>query len=110
MSYTPEIVEVNQRAVECISYALALEDGEAIVHYQTACNLIDKQSSLVNEYIRPFPQTQLSRALKIQRLATHCTILANIVKAEDYNLEEPKEKIKEDLTLLRFYLEQLISA
>ena len=110
VSYSPEIFEVNKRAVECISHALALEEGEAIAYCQTACNLIDKQSSLVNDYIRPFPQTQLSRALKIQNLATQCTILANIVKAENYNLDGPKEKTKEDLTLLRFYLQQLISA
>lgn len=110
VSHSPEILEVNKRAVECISHALALEEGEAIAYCQTACNLIDKQSSLVNDYIRPFPQTQLSRALKIQKLATQCTILANIVKAENYNLDEPKETTKEDLTLLRFYLQQLISA
>ena len=110
VSYSPEIFEVNKRAVKCISHALALVEGEAIAYCQTACNLIDKQISLVNNFIRPFSQTQLSRALKIQKLATQCTIRANIVKAENYNLDDPKEKTKEDLTRLRFYLQQLISA
>ena len=107
-SHSPEIFEVSKQAVEYISNALALEGGKAIAYCQTACNLIDKQSPLINDYIRPFPQTQLSRALKIQKLNTQCTVLANIVKAENYNLDEPKEKTKEDLTLLRFYLQQLI--
>ena len=110
VSYSPEIFEVNKRAVECISHALAFEEGEAIAYYQTACNLIDKQTSLVNDYIRPFPQTQLSRALEILESATQCTILADIVKAENYNLDESKEKIKEGLTLLRSYLQRLVSA
>ncbi len=117
VSHSPEIFEVNKRAVECTSHALALEEGGAMgkahpvhTYCQTACNLIDKQNSLVNDYIRLFPLTQLSRALKIQKLATQCAILAEIVKAEKYYLDEPKEKANEDLTLLRFYLQQLISA
>ena len=79
-----------------------------------ACNeiadLIDTQNSLVDEYIRTSPLTQVSRALKIQKLATQCLILAEIFKLEKYCLDEPKEKICEDLTLLRVYLQQLISA
>lgn len=114
--YSPEIFEVSKRAVECISNTLALEEGEATgkthllhTYCQAACDLIDKQDSLVDEYIRTSPLTQLSRALKIQKLATQCIILAKIIKLEKYCLDEPKEKKHEDLTLLRFYLQQLIS-
>lgn len=54
------------------------------IYCQTACNLIDTQYSIVDEYIRKSSLTQLSPALKIQKLATQCTILAKIVKAEKY--------------------------
>ncbi len=119
--HSPEIFEVNKRAVVCISNALALEEGEEagkthLVHInrQAACNeiadLIDTQNSLVDEHIRTSPLTQLSRALKIQKMATQCIILAKIIRQEKYCLDEPKEKKYEDLTLLRFYLQQLISA
>ena len=119
--HSPEIFEVNKRAVVCISNALALEEGEEVgktylVHTYclVACDevpdLINTQNSLVDEYIRTSPLTQLSRALKIKKLATHCTLLAKIIKKEDYCLDEPEEKRHEDLTLLRVYLQQLISA
>jgi hypothetical protein len=68
-----------------------------------------RQNSLVDEYIRTSRLTQLSRALKIQKLATQCIVLDKIIKREKYCLDEPKEKIYEDLALLRFYLQQLIS-
>lgn len=117
VSLSPELFEVSKRAVECLSNALGLEEGEAIgkthpvhIYYQTACNLIDTQYSLVDEYIRKSSLTQLSPALRIQKLATQCTILAKIVKAEKYYLDKTKEKIDIDLTLLRFHLQQLISA
>ena len=116
-SHSPEIFEVSKRAIECISNALALEEGKAMgkthavhTYCQEVCDLIKKQSSLFNDYIRTFPLTQLVRALKIQQLATQCTILAKIIKAEKYCLDEPKEKYHEDLVLLRFYLQQLIFA
>ncbi len=119
--HSPEIFEVNKRAVVCISNALALEEGEEVVKTQlvhTCClaayneiaDLIDTQNSLVDEYIRTSPLTQLSRALKIQKLATQCILLAKIIKGENYYLDEPEEKRYEDLTLLRVYLQQLISA
>lgn len=117
VSHSPEIFEVSKQAVECISKALALEEGEAtgknhLVHTycQAACNLIDRQSSLVDGYVRTSSLTQLSRALKIKKLATQCTVLAKVIKMEKSCLDEPKEKNHEDLTLLRFYLQQLISA
>ena len=76
---------------ESVSNALALKEGEAMekthpahTYCQAACNLIDMQYSLVDEFIRKSPLTQLSRALKIQKLATQCTILAKIVEAEKY--------------------------
>jgi len=81
---------------------------------QAVCNeiadLIDTQNSLVDEFIRTSPLTQLSRALKIHKMATQCRVLAKIIKWEKYCLDEPKDKIYEDLTFLRFYLQQLISA
>ena len=116
-----EIFEVNKRAVVCISNALALEEREEggkthLVHTYclAACNeiadLIDTQNSLVDEYIRTSPLTQLSRTLKIQKIATQCIILAKIIKREKYCSDEPKGEKHKDLTLLRFYLQQLISA
>ena len=119
--HSPEIFKVNKRAVECISNALALEEGgEAgethLVHtyYLAACNeiadLIDTQNSLVDEYLRASSLNHLSRALRIQKIATQCIMLAKIIKSEKYCLDEPKEKKYEDLALLRFYLQQLISA
>lgn len=72
--------------------------------------LIDTQNSLVDEYIRTSPLTQLSRALKIQKLATQYMLLAKIIKGENYYLDKAEEKRYEDLTLLRVYLQQLISA
>lgn len=119
--HSPEIFGVNKRAVACISNALALEGGEEVgkthlVHtsclaaYNEIADLIDTQNSLVDEYIRTTPLTQLSRALKIQKLATQCMLLAKIIKRENYCLDEPEEKRYEDLTLLRVYLQQLISA
>jgi hypothetical protein len=118
--HSPEIFEINKQAVVCISNALALEEGEEVgkthlVHtYTLACNeiadLINTQNSLVDEYIHTSPLTQLSRALKIQKLATQCILLAKIIKRENYCLDEPEEKRYEDLTLLRVYLQQLISA
>ncbi|PVH69531.1 hypothetical protein DL98DRAFT_541525 [Cadophora sp. DSE1049] len=116
--HSPEIFEVNKRAVVCISNALALVEGDKwgktqLVHCPAACNeiaqLIDTQNSLVDEYIRTSRLTQLSRPLKIQKLATQCIVLDKIIKREKYCLDEPKEKIYEDLALLRFYLQQLIS-
>jgi hypothetical protein len=119
--HSPEIFEVNKRAVVCISNALALEEGEDVgkthlVHtcclaaYNEIADLIDTQNSLVDEYIRTSPLTQLSRALKIQKLATQCILLAKLIKGENYCLDEPEEKRYEDFTLLRVYLQQLISA
>jgi len=74
--HSPEIIEVNERAVVCISNVLALEEGEEMGKtHLAACNeiadLIDTQNSLVYGYIRTSPLTQVSRALKIQKLATH---------------------------------------
>jgi hypothetical protein len=118
--HSPEIFEINKQAVVCISNALALEEGEEVgkTHlehtYTLACNeiadLINTQNSLVDEYIHTSALTQLSRALKIQKLATQCILLAKIIKRENYCLDEPEEKRYEDLTLLRVYLQQLISA
>jgi len=113
---SPKIFEVNKRAIECVSNALSRlgEEREVDIYSSAACNeiavLIDTQNSLVDEYIRTSLLTQLSRALKIQRLATQCTILTKIINCEKYCLDEPKEKKYEDLTLLRVYLQQLISA
>jgi hypothetical protein len=112
--HSPEIFEVNKRAVVCISNALALEEeeevGKSLAAYNEIADLINTQNSLVDEYIHTSPLTQLSRALKIQKLATQCMLLAKIIKRENYCLDEPEEKRYEDLTLLRVYLQQLISA
>ena len=118
--HSPEIIEVNKQAVVCISNTLALEEGEEVgkthlvhTYYRAACNeivdLINAQNSLVDKYVRTSALTQLSRILKVQKLVTHCEIMAEIIKLEEYCLDEPKEKICEDLALLRFYLQQLIS-
>ena len=101
--HSPKIFRVNKQAIVCISNALALEEVEGVgkthlVHTYclAACkkiaDLIDTQNSLVDEYICTSPLTQLSRALKIQKLATQCRILAEIIKRENYCLDEPKEK------------------
>lgn len=119
--HSPEIIEVNKRAVECISNALPLEEGEEAgtthpvdTHCQATSNeiadLVEKQNSLVDEYLRPSPLTQFSGALKIQRMNTQCKILAQIMKCENYCVDEPKDKQYEDLMLLRSYLQQLVSA
>ena len=116
-SHSPEIFEVNKRAVECISNALALEEGKKagethVVHTYclAACNEIADHIDLVDKYVRTSPLTQLSRALRIQNMATQCIMLAKIIKSEKCCLDEPEAKIYEDLALLRFYLQQLISA
>ena len=116
--YSPDIIEVNKQAIVCIFNTLA-EKKEVwkshLVHtnYRAACNeiagLVNTQNSLINEYVRKSPLTQLSRTLKIQKLVTNCEIMAKIIKMEEYHSNEPKEKISEDLALLRFYLQQLIS-
>lgn len=119
--HSPEIFEVNKRAVVCVTNALALEEGEEagkthLVHSycQAKCNeiadLIDTQNSLVDEFIRTSPLTQLSRVLKIHKMATQCRFLAEIIKWEKDCLDEPNDKIYEDLTLLHLCLQQLISA
>jgi hypothetical protein len=119
---SPEIFEVNKRAIIRISNALlTLEEGEEVVKTNqlhtfsvAACNeiadLIKTQNSLVDECIRTSPLTQLYSALKVWELATQCGILAEIIKSEKYFSDEPKEKKHEDLTLLLVYLRQLISA
>ena len=118
--HSPGIIEVNTQAVVCISNTLALEgrDGEgeaplAHTRYREACNeiadLINTQTSLIDAYVRTSPLTQLSRVLKLHKLATQCGIMAQIIKSEQYCLDEPREKRCEDLTLLRFYLQRLLS-
>ena len=113
---SPKIFEVNKQAIKCVSNALSGlgEEREVDIYSSAACNeiavLIDTQNSLVDEYIHTSPLTQLSRALKIQKLATQCILLAKIIKRENYCLDEPEEKRYEDLTLLRVYLQQFISA
>ena len=98
VSHSAEIFEASKGAIECVSDALMLEEGEAIkshpVHTfcQKACSLIEEQSSFVDSYIRTFSLTQLSRALKIQKWATQRRMMAQIAKAENYHLNEPKEK------------------
>jgi len=86
----PKIFEVNKQAIECVSNALSRlgEEREVDIYSSAAYNeiavLIDTQNSLVDEYIRTSLLTQLSRALKIQRLATQCTILTKIINYEKY--------------------------
>jgi hypothetical protein len=119
---SPEISEVNKRAIISISNALlTLVGGEEVVKTNqvdtfslAACNeiadLIETQNSLVDECIRTSPLTQLYGALRVWELATQCRILAEIIKSEKYFSDEPKAKKHEDLTLLLVYLRQLISA
>jgi hypothetical protein len=116
---SPAIFEANKRAVMCISSALlALGEGEEVGSTDSfclaACNeiadLIETQNALVDECIRTSPLTQLHLALRIRNLVTQCGILAEIIKCEKYFSDEPKEKKHEDLTLLRYYLKQLIPA
>lgn len=118
--HSPEIIKVNKQAIMCISNTLASGEEDEVgkthlVHpyYRAACNeiadLINTQNSLVDEYIRTSSLAQLSRALKVQKRVTQCDIMAKIIKLEEYCLDEPKEKIFEDLALLRYYLQQLIS-
>jgi hypothetical protein len=112
---SPKIFEVNKEAIECVSSALSMlgDERELNIYSSAACDkiavLIDTQNSLVDEHIRTSVLTQLSRALRIQRLATQCTILSKIIKCENYRLDKPKENKYEDLTLLRASLQQLIS-
>jgi hypothetical protein len=117
--HSPEIIKVNKQAVVCISDTLALGEGEVVgkthlvhTYYRVACNeiadLINAQNSLVEKYVRTSTLTKLSRILKVQKLVTQCEIMASIIQLEEYSLVE-KEKIHEDLALLRFYLQQLIS-
>jgi hypothetical protein len=54
--------------------------------------------------------TTMASTIVGTRLATQCMLLAKIIKRENYCLDEPEEKRYEDLTLLRVYLQQLISA
>jgi hypothetical protein len=118
--HSPEIIEANKQAVVCISNTLASEEAEEEgkthlehTYYRAACNeiadLINAQNSLVDEYVRTSTLAQLSRILKVQQLVSHCEIMAEIIKLKEYCLDEPKEKICEDLALLRFYLQQLIT-
>ena len=118
--HSPEILVVNNGAVECASHALALEEGKATgkshpvsIYCQEACNeiadLIDKQESFVYRCVWMFPLTQFSRALKVQKMATQCTILAQIIKRDKYCIDEPKDEQHQHLTLLRFYLQRLIA-
>jgi len=118
--HSPEINEVNKKAIACISNTLALEEGEEVgkthlmhTYYRAAYNeiadLITTQNSLIDKYVCTSPLTQLSRVLKVQKLVTQCEIMAKIIKLEKYFVDEPKEKIYEDLALLRFYLQRLIS-
>lgn len=118
--HSPKIFEVSKRAVVYISNALALEEREEagkthLVHidclaaYNEIADLTGTRNSPVDEYICTSPLTQLSRSLKMQKLATQYKILAEIIKSEESYLDEPKERKNKDLTVLRFYLQQLIS-
>ena len=74
-------------------------------------DLVDHQNSLVDEFIRTSTMTQLSRVLKIHKMATQCKILAEIIRSDNYCEGAPTDKfIYEDLKHLRFYLQQLIFA
>jgi hypothetical protein len=119
---SPEILEVNKRAITCISTALlTLGEGEEVVKDNlvdtfnlAACNeiadLIETQNSLVDECIRIFPLTRLYGALRVWELATQCGILAKIIRSGENFLDAPKEEKYGDLTLLLAYLRQLVSA
>ena len=115
--HSPEIFDDNKRGVGRISNALAPKEAgksrPVHTYFVPACNeianLIDEQTSLVDEYIRTSPLTRLSRALKIQNLATRCMILAKLIRQEKYDSDEPEVQKCEDLTLLRFHLQRLIS-
>ncbi|KAK0512067.1 hypothetical protein JMJ35_005195 [Cladonia borealis] len=117
--HSPEIFEASKRAVVCITNALVIEEGEETgkthTYSQAVCDeiadLIDTQDSLVDEFIRTSTMTQLSRVLKIHKIATQCKILAEIIKSNNYCLSEPTDKfIYEDLEYLRFYLQQFLFA
>ena len=117
--HSPEIFEANKRAVVCVTNALVLGGGEETekthTHSQAVCDeiadLVDHRNSLVDEFLRTSTMTQLSRVLKIHKIATQCKILAEIIKSENYCLGAPTDKfIYEDLEHLRFYLRQLILA
>jgi len=107
----PEVFEVNKRAIKCVSNALPRlgEEREVGIYSSAACNeiadLINTQNSLVDKCIHASPLPQLSRALKIQNLATQCIILAKIIRRERYCLDKLKEIIYKDLAFLRFYLQ-----
>jgi hypothetical protein len=116
--HLPEIVEINNKAVECISNTLAKWKEVRKSHlmqtnYRVACDeiagLVYTQNSLIDENVRDSPLTQLSRMLKVKKLVTNCETMAEIIKMDEYHSDKPKEKISEDLALLRFYLQQLIS-
>ena len=117
--HSPKIFKANKRAVVCITNALVLEGGgeteKTHTYSQAVCDeiadLVDHQNSLVDEFVRMSTMTQLSRVLKIQKLATQCNILAKIIRSDNYCLGAPTDKyIYEDLENLRFHLQQLIFA
>lgn len=70
-------------------------------------DLINRQNSLISDDIHTSPLTQLYGALKVWKIATQCEILAKIITSETYFSDEPKEKKREELTLLLTYLRQI---
>ena len=117
--HSPEIFEANKRAIVCVTNALVSVGGEEMekthTYSQAVCDeiadLVDHQNSLVDEFLRTSTMTQLSHVLRIQKMATQCKILAEIIRSDNYCEDEPIDKfIYEDLERLRFYLQQLIFA